>query len=154
MSAVQHIHVHSVIDGFYPYFGQLFTIVRGCVACNGPWPWPLPSRSLNREFLVQLPKYCTCCHILSTACAVMNGFVLHLAHMFANIRALSQCQNKWWLVHWRILASLSLNGLSTNQVLTKMHFICLESTLILALIGNYLFYKVWAQQMPDRMLSE
>ena len=34
----------TVLDGFFPYLAQMITSMRGCVAYNDLWPWPIPSR--------------------------------------------------------------------------------------------------------------
>ena len=34
-----------VRDGFFPCLAQMITGMRGCVAYNDLWPWPIPSRS-------------------------------------------------------------------------------------------------------------
>ena len=40
----------TVQDGFFPYFVQMINIMRGCVACDDPWPWPISSRSFDLDF--------------------------------------------------------------------------------------------------------
>ena len=44
-------HVHSitytVLDGFFPYLAQTITSMRGCVARNDLWSWPISSRSFS-----------------------------------------------------------------------------------------------------------
>ena len=46
-------HVHStaytVMDGCFPYLAQMITSMKGCVACNDLWPWPISSRSFSRD---------------------------------------------------------------------------------------------------------
>ena len=41
-------HVRSttwtVLDGFFPYSAQMITSMRGCVARNDLWSWPISSR--------------------------------------------------------------------------------------------------------------
>ena len=34
----------TVQDGFFPYLVQMINSMRGCVACDDPWPWPISSR--------------------------------------------------------------------------------------------------------------
>ena len=34
----------TVLDGFFPYLAQMITSMRGCVACNDLWPWPISSK--------------------------------------------------------------------------------------------------------------
>ena len=37
----------TVLDGFFPYLAQMITNMRGCVAYNDLWSWPISSRSLG-----------------------------------------------------------------------------------------------------------
>ena len=41
-----HVHstAHAVLDEFFPYLAQIITSMRGCVAHNDLWPWPIFSR--------------------------------------------------------------------------------------------------------------
>ena len=38
-----------VQDGFFPYLVQMINSMRGCVACDDPWPWPISSRSFGLD---------------------------------------------------------------------------------------------------------
>ena len=55
----------TVLDGFFPYFAQMITSMRGCVACNDLWPWPISSRS----FGLGLEN-----RVRSVASTVLDGF--------------------------------------------------------------------------------
>ena len=37
----------TVLDGFFPYWAQMITNMRGCVARNDLWPWPISSKSFS-----------------------------------------------------------------------------------------------------------
>ena len=37
----------TVQDGFFPYLVQMINSMRGCVACDDPWSWPISSRSFG-----------------------------------------------------------------------------------------------------------
>ena len=37
----------TVLAGFFPYLSQMITSMRGCVAYNDLWPWPISSRSFG-----------------------------------------------------------------------------------------------------------
>ena len=39
----------TVQDGLFPYLVQKINSMRGCVACDDPWPWPISSRSLGLD---------------------------------------------------------------------------------------------------------
>ena len=56
--------------------------MRGCVACDDPWPWPISSRS----FGLYLEN-----RVRSLASTVLGGFFLYLAQMIAIIRGCVAC---------------------------------------------------------------
>ena len=72
----------TVLDGFFPYKPQMITTMRGCVAHNDLWPWPISSRSygLDLENLVH-----------SVASTVLDGFFLYLAQIITIIRGCVAC---------------------------------------------------------------
>ena len=39
----------TVQDGFFPYSVQMINSMRGCVACDDLWPWPISSRSFGLD---------------------------------------------------------------------------------------------------------
>ena len=76
----------TVLDGFFPYLAQMITNMRGCVACNDFWPWPISSRSLGLDFknLVR-----------SVASTVLDGFFLYLIQMITSMRRCVACDDLW-----------------------------------------------------------
>ena len=56
--------------------------MRGCVACDDPWPWPISSRS----FGLHLEN-----RVRSVASTVLDGFFLYLAQMITIIRGCVTC---------------------------------------------------------------
>ena len=40
----------TLFDGFFPYLAQMITSMRGCIAYNDLWPWPISSRSFDLDF--------------------------------------------------------------------------------------------------------
>ena len=72
----------TVQDGFFPYLVQMINSMRGCVACDDPWPWPISSRS----FGLYLEN-----RVRSLASTVLDGFFLYLAQMIAIIRGCVAC---------------------------------------------------------------
>ena len=63
---------YTVQDGFFPYSIQMINSMRGCVACDDPWPWPISSRSFGLDLENR---------VRSVACTVLDGFFLYLAQM-------------------------------------------------------------------------
>ena len=55
----------TVLDGFFLYLAQMITRMRGCVAYNDLWPWPISSRS----FGLGLEN-----RVRSAASTVLDGF--------------------------------------------------------------------------------
>ena len=66
----------TVQDGFFPYLVQMINSMRGCVACDDPWPWPISSRSFDLDLENR---------VRSVASAVLDGFFLYLAQMITII---------------------------------------------------------------------
>ena len=69
-----------VLDGFFPYLPQMITTMRGCVAHNDLWPWPISSKSSGLENRVR-----------SVASTVLDGLFLYMAHMITIIRGCVAC---------------------------------------------------------------
>ena len=55
----------TILDGFFPYLAQMITTMRGCVAYNDLWPWPISSRSFGLDLENR---------VLSVASTVLDGF--------------------------------------------------------------------------------
>ena len=75
----------TVLDGFFPYVAQMITSMRGCVAYNGLWPWPISSRS----FGLGLEN-----RVRSVASTVLYGFFL-LVQMITRMRRCVACDDLW-----------------------------------------------------------
>ena len=60
----------------------MINIMRGCVACDDPWPWPLSSRSFGPDLENR---------VRSVASTVLDGFFLYLALMITIIRGCVAC---------------------------------------------------------------
>ena len=72
----------TVLDGFFPYQPQMITTMRGCVARNDLWPWPISSRSFGLDLENG---------VRSVASTVLDGFFLYLAQMITIIRGCVAC---------------------------------------------------------------
>ena len=72
----------TVQDGFFPYLVQMINSMRGCVACDDPWPWPVSSRSFGLDL-----ENC----VRSVASTVLDGFFWYLAQMITIIRGCVAC---------------------------------------------------------------
>ena len=76
----------TVLDGFLPYLARMITSMRGCVAYNDLWPWPISSRS----FGLGLEN-----RVRSVASTVLDGFFPYLIQMITNRRTQKVCR-MWW----------------------------------------------------------
>ena len=74
----------AVLDGFSPYLAQMITSVRGCVAYNDLWPWPISSRS----FGLGLEN-----RVRSVASTVPDGFFPYWAQMVTSMRRCVACDD-------------------------------------------------------------
>ena len=72
----------TVQDGFFPYLVQMINSMRGCVACDDPWPWPISSRSFDLDLENR---------VRSVPSTVLDGFFLYLAQMITIIRGYVAC---------------------------------------------------------------
>ena len=72
----------TVLDGFFPYLVQMINSMRGCVACDNHWPWPISSRSFGLDLENR---------VRSVASTVLDGFFLYLAQMITIIRGCVAC---------------------------------------------------------------
>ena len=76
----------AFLDGFFPYLAQMITSVRGCVAYNDLWPWPISSRS----FGLGLEN-----RVCSVASTVPDGFFPYLVQMITSMRRCVACDDLW-----------------------------------------------------------
>ena len=76
----------TVPDGFFPYLLQMITSMRGCVAYNDLWPWPISSRS----FGLGLEN-----RVRSVASTVPYGFFPYLVQMITSMRRCVASDDLW-----------------------------------------------------------
>ena len=74
----------TVLNGFFPYLAQMITSMRGCVAYNDLWPWPISSGS----FGLGLEN-----RVRSLASTVLDGFFPYLVQMFTSMRRGVACDD-------------------------------------------------------------
>ena len=60
----------------------MITTMRGCVAHNDLWPWPISSRSFGLDLENR---------VRSVACTVLDGFFVYVAQMITIIRGCVAC---------------------------------------------------------------
>ena len=74
----------AVLDGFFPYLAQMITSMRGFVAYDDLWPWPISSRSFGLEN-----------HVRSVASTVLDGFFPYLVQMITSMRRCVAYDDLW-----------------------------------------------------------
>ena len=87
----------TVQDGFFPYLVQMINRMRGCVACDDPWPWPISSRSFGLDLKNR---------VRSVASTILDGFFLFLAQMITIIRGCVACYDFFRIWKFEFLANL------------------------------------------------
>ena len=84
----------TVLDGFFPYLAQMITNIRGCVAYNDLWPWPISSRS----FGLGLEN-----RVHPVASTVFDGFFPYFIQMITSMRRCVACDDLWpWPIFSRL----------------------------------------------------
>ena len=76
----------TVLDVFFPYLAQMITSMRGCVAYNDLWPWPIFSRSFGLDLENR---------VRSVASTVLDGFFPYLVQMITSMRRCVACDDLW-----------------------------------------------------------
>ena len=76
----------TVLDGFFPYLAQMITSMRGCVAYNDLWPWPISSRSFCLGFENR---------VRSVESTVLDGFFPYLVQMITSMRRCVASDDLW-----------------------------------------------------------
>ena len=80
----------TVLDGSFTYLAQMITSMRGCVAYNNLWPWPISSRS----FGLGLEN-----RVCSVASTVLDGFFPYLVQIITSMRRCIACDDLWPLTY-------------------------------------------------------
>ena len=75
-----------VLDGFFLYLTQMITSMKGYVAYNDLWPWPIASRS----FGLGLEN-----RVRSVASTVLDGLFPYLVQMISSMRRCVACDDLW-----------------------------------------------------------
>ena len=80
----------------------MITTMRGCVAHNDLWPWPISSRSFGLDLENR---------VRSVASTVLDGFFLYLGQMITIIRGCVACYiffKIWKFEFWQIFETFRL----------------------------------------------
>ena len=117
--------------------------MRGCVACDDPWPWPISSRSFGLDLENR---------VRSVASTVLDGFFLYLAQMITIIRGCVACyvfcQN---LEIWIFAQFFKFFGLDLEKKSTVFYgfFPCLAQ-MITSMRGCVAYNDLWPWPLSQR----
>ena len=76
----------TILLAFFPYFVKIIISIRGFVACNDLWPWPIFSRSFGLDLENR---------VRSVASRVLDGFFPSLVQMITSIRRCVAYDDLW-----------------------------------------------------------
>ena len=141
--------MYIFVDGFCPYLVQMINSMRGCVACDNPWAWPISSRSFGLD-LITIIRGCVACYFFHNleiwifdkflkffACdlekksTVLNGFFQYLAQMITSMRWCVAYNDLWPWPIYSMLCSVAFTVLDgffpcLIQMITSMRM-CVAS---------------------------
>ena len=128
----------TVLDGFFPYLSQMITSMRGCVAYNDLWPWPISSRS----FGLGLEN-----RVRSVASTVSDGFFLYLIQMITSMRRCVACYDLWsWPISSRSFDIDLENRVRSVASTVLDRFLLYLAQMIIIIrwcVAYYVFFKIW-----------
>ena len=126
----------TVLDGFFPYLSQMITSMRGCVAYNDLWPWPISSRS----FGLGLEN-----RVRPVASTVPDGFFPYLVQMITSMRRCVACDDLWpWPISSRSF-DLDLENRVRSVASTVLNgfllYLAQMITIIRGCVACYVFFQ-------------
>ena len=126
----------TVLDGFFPYLAQMITSMRGCVAYNDLWPWPISSRSIGLGLENR---------VRSVASTVQDGFFPYLVQMINSIRGCVACDDPWpWPISSRSFG-LDLENRVSSVVSTIVDGFFLYLAQIITIIRGYVSCDIFSE---------
>ena len=128
----------TVLNGFFPYLAQMITSMRGCVAYNDLWPWPISSRS----FGLGLEN-----RVRSVASTVLDGFFPYLVQMITSMRRCVACDDLWtWPISSRSFGldlKNRVRSVSSTVVDGFFSYVAQMITIIRGCVACYVFFRIW-----------
>ena len=128
--------ISAVLNGFFPYLSQMITSMRGCVAYNDLWSWPISSRS----FGLGLEN-----RVRSVASTVPDGFFPYLVQMITSMRRCVACDDLWpWPISSRSF-DLDLENCVRSVASTVLNgfllYLAQMITIIRGCVACYVFFQ-------------
>ena len=135
----------TVQDGFFPYFVQMISSMRGCVASDYPWPWPISSLSFGLDL-----DNCVC----SVATTVLDGFFLYFAQRITIISGCVACYDFfriWKFKSLKILKNISVLDLENKKKSTVLcGFFPYLAQIITSMRGCVAYNDLWPWPISSR----
>ena len=100
----------TVQDGFFPYLVQMINSMRGYVACDDLWPWPISSRSFGLDLENR---------VRFVASTVLDQFFSYLAQMITINRGCVACYVFFRIRKFEFLANFcNFSAFSSQLILS------------------------------------
>ena len=117
--------------------------MRGCVACDDPWPWPISSRSFGLDLENR---------VRSVASTVLDGFFLYFAQMISIIRGCVACYAFFRIWKFQFLANFKNNfGLDLEKKSTVLNgFFQYLAQMITSMRGCVAYNDLWPWPISSR----
>ena len=129
----------TVLDGFFPYLVQMINSMRGCVACDDPWPWAISSKSFGLDLENR---------VCSVAYTVLYGFFLYLVQMITIIRGCVACYvffRIWkfeFLENFFNFSAMTLKNKIYEWDLNCLVWVCCLNKVIAFLLSYFVLYNI------------
>ena len=130
----------TVQDGFFPYLVQMINSMRGCVACDDLWPWPISSRSFGLDLENR---------VRFVASTVLDQFFLYLAQMITIIRGCAACYIYFKIWKFKFLANFSALTLKKKSTVLDGFFPYLAQ-MIISMRGCVAYNDPWPWPISSR----
>ena len=124
----------------------MITTMRGCVAHNDLWPWPISSRSFGLDLENR---------VRSVASTVLDGFFLYLAQMIAIIRGCVACYVFFRIWKFEVLANfLNFSALPLKKKSTVLNgFFPYLAQMITNMRGCVAYNDLWPWPLSSRSFA-
>ena len=123
----------TVLDGFFPYLAQMITSMKGCVANNDLWPWPIYSKLFGPGLEN---------HVRSVASTVLDEFFPYLVQMITSIRRCVVCDDLWtWPISSRSFDIDFENRVQLFAIFSNFSAFTLKKNLQFCLHSFHIWHK-------------
>ena len=116
--------------------------MRGCVACDDLWPWPISSRS----FALDLEN-----RVHPAASTVLGGFFLYLAQMIIIIRGCVANYIFFWIWKCELLANFwNFSALTLKKNYSSRWILAYSAEMITSMRGCVVYNDLWPWPISSR----